>query len=332
MKALVVTEPRSIALLELDRPVAREQEVLVTPVASGLCGTDLELIDGTIDATYVRYPLVLGHEWVGRISDQPDDALVVVEGIIPCGECAECQRGATNRCTTYDEIGFTRPGALAQFIAVPEFLVHTLAPGVDALDAVMIEPMAVVWRALTRATIPRGARCLVIGDGTVALLSAYLLKRFHPTSVTVLGRRESQAALVDLTGATAFLTERPDERFDVVIEAAGQKSSVEDALALVGRGGLVLLLGLPAHGTTVALAPDDLVNNDVTVQGSFSYTRSAWAEVVAMVNAGELRPSFLVTHRYPLEQWSRAVDALRHVPDDQPRGKVLLLIEPSATA
>ena len=79
-----------------------------------MCATDLELIDGTIDPAYVRYPLVLGHEWVGTLEGDsdagPEGTPVVVEGIIPCGECDECQRGATNLCVTYDEIGFTRAG------------------------------------------------------------------------------------------------------------------------------------------------------------------------------------------------------------------------------
>jgi D-arabinose 1-dehydrogenase-like Zn-dependent alcohol dehydrogenase len=100
-----------------------------------MCATDLELIDGTIDPAYVRYPLVLGHEWVGALEGDsevgPDGAHVVVEGIIPCGICDECQRGDTNLCTTYDEIGFTRAGALAERVSVPSSLVHRLNDDVD---------------------------------------------------------------------------------------------------------------------------------------------------------------------------------------------------------
>ena len=97
-------------------PIVGEDEVLISPLLAGVCGTDLELIDGSVDPAYVRYPLVLGHEWVGQILDDlPGVASraerVVVEGIGPCGDCSECRIGATNLCTTYNEIGFTRPGA-----------------------------------------------------------------------------------------------------------------------------------------------------------------------------------------------------------------------------
>src|ERR1700677_4764996 len=102
MKAFVVTAPGSSSLLEWPEPVTKEGETIVRPLLAGMCGTDLELIDGTIDLAYVRYPLVLGHEWVGEVVESgelgPAGSRVVVEGIIPCGQCGPCQRGATHLC------------------------------------------------------------------------------------------------------------------------------------------------------------------------------------------------------------------------------------------
>jgi 2-desacetyl-2-hydroxyethyl bacteriochlorophyllide A dehydrogenase len=329
MKALVVASPGQVGLQDVAAPVATDDELLIQPVACGMCGTDLELIDGSIDPAYVRYPLILGHEWVGRLIDagiQSGDGLVVVEGIIPCGHCDECQIGATNRCRTYDEIGFTRPGAIAELISVPKGLVHTLDPSVSMLDAAIVEPMAVVWRALVRTTIRPQTTCLVIGDGTVGLLAAHLLKRFAPATITMLGLRSGQRDLALQAGATEFLTELSDQKYDVVIEAAGQVDAVKTALSSVARGGSITLLGLPPHGAEVAIAPDDFVNNDVTLQGSFSYTRTAWAEVVGLLNAGELTPSFLVTHSFEMNDYVEAIEALRHPKSDAPRGKVMMML------
>ena len=327
MRALVVSRPGEVALDDVSDPVAGPGEVVVRPVLSGLCGTDLEIVAGTIDEAYVHYPVALGHEWVGRLLDDESGDLVVVEGIVPCGHCDECLRGATNRCRTYDEIGFTRHGALSDLISVPAHLMHRLHPEVNALDAVLTEPMAVVWRALTRADVAVGARALVIGDGTVAMLAALLLQRFSPASVTMLGLRPAQATLAHEAGVARFVTDLGDERFDVVIEAAGQAPAIRSALSAADRGATVVLLGLPAHGTAVEFFPDDLVNNDVTVQGSFSYTRASWAEVVEMLNDRVLRPSFLVSHRFGLSQWREALDTLAHVAEDTARGKVVLTLE-----
>ena len=328
-----MTAPGEVDLVERATPVVRAGEVLVRPVANGLCGTDLELIDGTVDAAYVRYPLTLGHEWVGRrdagtSGEWVDGDLVVVEGIVPDLTCVECRRGATNRCLVYDEIGFTRPGALADRIAVPAHLVHVLADGVNPLDAALVEPMAVVWRALSRARPAPGARCLVVGDGTVALLAAHLLGRFEPARVTMLGLRAVQEDLARAAGADEFLTTPPGESYDLVVEAAGQRPAVERALASVARGGTVVLLGLPPHGTRVEISPDDLVNNDVTIQASFSYDRAAWSEVVGLVNEGSVRPSFLVTHRFEFAEWRAAIETLRGSDPQHPRGKVMVTIGP----
>lgn len=330
MRALVTTPGDGARLLELAAPVPLADEVLVAPVLVGLCGTDLELIDGILDPAYVTYPLILGHEWVGRLVEDvsgvgPAATAVVVEGIVPCTECGACRRGDTNRCATYDEVGFTRPGAAAELIAVPARLVHALAPAVSLDDAVLVEPMAVVWRALTRLPLVEDASVAIVGDGTIALLAAHLVRLMHPRRVVVVGRRVEQAELARAAGADEFTTAEPSERFDLVIEAAGSAAAVTSALALAERGAQVIVLGLAPHGERVAVEPDALVNNDLVVQGSFSYTQRAWREVVARLNEGSLRPSFLITHRVALADSAAALAALRgHDPRPGPRGKVVL--------
>ncbi len=328
MNAFVISEPGSSLLLEWPAPLASDGEVIVRPLLTGMCGTDLELIDGTIDPAYVHYPLVLGHEWVGELVASgdlgPAGSRVVVEGIIPCGRCGPCQRDATNLCEIYDEIGFTRPGAIAELISVPTSLAHRLRDEVDAYDAVLIEPMAVVWRALTRIPLRAGLRVAVVGDGTIALLATYLVQLFRPASTTVIGRRKEQQDLAQGAGADEFLTEVPERSFDLVIEAAGTANSVQSAIERCGRGGMVILLGLAPHGTVVEIAPDDLVNNDVIIQASFSYTRRAFADVVAQLNSGALRPSFLVTHRFGLDATNEAIAVLRGGVDRAPRAKVVI--------
>jgi L-iditol 2-dehydrogenase len=325
MRAFVATEPGHAGLREWPTPEVATGEVLVRPLLVGMCGTDLELIDGTIDPAYVRYPLVLGHEWVGELDGT--SSRVVVEGIIPCDECDACARGASNLCSTYEEIGFTKPGALADLISVPASLVHELDDSVDLNDAVLIEPMAVVWRALTRLPVRKGQSVAVIGDGTIALLTVHLLRLFEPSHVTVVGRRSEQEELAKRAGADQFVLSTPTSPFDLVVEAAGTGEAVANALAMCARGGMVILLGLPPHGTEVAFAPDDLVNDDIIVQGSFSYTREAFADVVRRVNSGDLRPSFVITHRFTLEEAPDAVAALRGEPSvHEPRGKVVVAL------
>ncbi len=338
MRAVVTAPGEGVGLRDVPDPPIAEGEIRVRPLLVGVCGTDLELIDATIDPAYVVYPLVLGHEWVGALDhDVPGLGAagdhVVVEGIVPCGHCVACLGGDTNRCDTYDEIGFTRPGALAERVSVPRVLAHRLEDAVTLEDAVLTEPMAVVWRALTRWPISPGARVAVIGDGTIALLVAHLVRAFAPHAVTVIGRRPEQADLARTMGADAFVLAPPTETFDLVVEAAGVAEATATAVGLAARGGTITLLGLPPHGSTVTLEPADLVNKDLILQGSFSYTRRAWAEVVARLNDGTLRPSPLVTHRFSLDEVADALETLRGRRDrSRPRGKVVIDVTSDARA
>lgn len=326
--ALIVIRPGVVELTDRPAPAPAPGKTLVRPDLVGLCGTDLEIIGGQIDPAYIRYPIGLGHEWTGIVTgDSPlAGSRVVVEGIVACGHCARCVRGETNLCETYDEFGFTRDGAAAGLVAVPAALVHSVAASVAAEDAVLTEPASVVYRGLTRAAVAPGSRVLVVGDGTIALLTAHLVRLWSPAEVVVLGRREAQAALAAQAGAARFETSpaAAGAGYDLVVEAAGAVTAAAVAFTAARRGGTVLLLGLPPHGETAALSIDDTVNNDLAILGSFSYTAGAWRDVVRLLNTGLIKPGFLVTHRFRLADWERAIASLRAI--GGPRGKVLLEI------
>ncbi len=337
VKALVVREPGSVILEQRATPGAADGEVVIRPRLVGICGTDLDIVAGTIDPAYVRYPLVPGHEWSGEVvsagaasSLSPGDR-VVVEGIVPCGSCPACAAGDTNRCETYDEYGFVRDGAMTQRLVAPERLVHRLSEAVSLESGALVEPAAVVFRALLLATPRAGMRALVIGDGTVALLAARMLRLWSPASVAMLGRRPAQAQLARRAGADRFATDSAsfDQPFDLVVEAAGAAEAVQSAVRLAARGARIVLLGYPGNKIGVPLPIDDIVNGDLSIFGSFSYTSSAWRRVVELLGSGELDLGFLVTHRFTLDEFAAAFDALRHT--EGPRGKVVVEI-PSDTA
>ena len=158
MKTLVAFTGERVEILESAEPTLASDEVLVAPILTGICGTDLEIIHGKIDPAYVIYPVVIGHEWCGRVLEVGSevDSLcvgdrIVVEGIIPCDHCFECTSGNSNRCTTYDEIGFTRPGAAAELIKVPARLVHKIADSVSNESAALVEPTSVVTQGILKA-------------------------------------------------------------------------------------------------------------------------------------------------------------------------------------
>jgi L-iditol 2-dehydrogenase len=328
-RALVITSPGKMSLQDAAELIPGPGEVVARPVHTGICGTDLELVAGVVDPAYTRYPLVPGHEWSGIIeavgpgvtgleSGQP----VIAEGIIPDRVCAQCVQGHTNLCLVYDELGFTRAGAAADQVLLPAQVVHVLGPQVSLLDAALAEPAAVAWRAIGRGQPRPGERIAVVGDGTLALVTTHLLRLFSPAELIVCGQRPAQAGLAAELGATGFDLAAPAVPFDLVIEAAGTPGAVERALGLARRGGRVVLVGLAGNDVKAGLPIDDVVNNDLRISASFAYTSAAWAEVTALLSAGQIRLSPVITHRFPLEAYEEAYQVLRE--SSGPRGKVIL--------
>src|SRR6186997_1489039 len=152
MRAVVVERPRGATLQHVPRPDPGPGEVLVRVGAAGICGSDVEVLEGRRPARYVRYPIIPGHEWAGLVEAIGPDVenvaegdAVVAEGFRACGDCARCHEGRTNLCAAdYAETGFTHAGAFADFLCVPAHLIHRLPRGTDLAAAAVLEPAACV--------------------------------------------------------------------------------------------------------------------------------------------------------------------------------------------
>ena len=331
MRSLVVYGENRIELVESDEPTIASDELLVAPILTGICGTDLEIIHSKIDPAYVIYPVVIGHEWCGKVVQVGSDVAeisvgdrVVVEGIIPCEECYECLSGNSNRCTTYDEIGFTRPGAAADLIKVPARLAHKIESLVSSESAALAEPTAVVTQGIRKAAPKAEAQVLVIGDGTIALIAARLVRNWSPSAVHMLGLKPGQSEIATQAGVDSFLTTTPAYKYDLILEASGSSARIAEAVHLLVRGGTLLLLGFTGSDVTTPISIDDVVNGDLNILASFGYSRSAWKQTISLLNAGELDLTFLVTHKFSLENFAEAISALESAP--APRGKIALEI------
>lgn len=328
MRSLIADGQTRVELIETADLAIGPNEVLVAPLVTGVCGTDLEIIDGKIDPAFVDYPIVLGHEWIGRVIKVGSNVKSidvgsrgVAEGIIPCGICSECIEANTNRCTTYDEVGFTRPGAAAEQIVVRADLFHLIANSVTDESAALVEPAAVVTQGLMKAEPKKGSKVLVMGDGTIALIAAKLVRTWQPSAVHMLGLKNGQSPLAEQAGVDLFMINPSSDKYDFIIDASGASSRISEAVRQLVRGGRLLLLGFTGPDVRTPISIDDLVNGDLSIYASFGYSRTAWKKTVELMNSGKLDLTFLVTHRFPLEKFQEAIDALRSAP--APRGKII---------
>ena len=343
MRALVVEGPGAAAVRDVPEPVPGPGEVLVEVAAAGICGSDLELLDGRRPAAYVSYPVVPGHEWAGRVLSAgpgvrdlaPGDP-VVAEGLRSCGVCDRCGEGRTNLCTAgYAETGFTLPGALAERLAVPARLVHRLPPDRPLEPAALLEPAACVASALLEAGMPLpGTRVAVVGDGPLGLLALLLLRTVTPAELVLVGARPARSAFGTGCGATLVVAATDQAgldglagRFDAVVEATNDPSGAAAALGLLRRGGTGVLLGISGAGRP-AIDPDTVTLNQLRVQGGFAASRTAWRWVTGLYAHGILDLARLVTHRFDLEAVDAAFAALT-APDGD---AVKILVQPRTTS
>jgi threonine dehydrogenase-like Zn-dependent dehydrogenase len=325
MRAVVVERPGAVALQRVPRPEPGPGEVLIRVGAAGICGSDVELLEGRRPAQYVRYPIIPGHEWAGTVeavgpgvANLEVGAAVVAEGFRACGDCARCREGRTNLCAAeYAETGFTHAGAFAEFLCIPAHLVHQLAPGSNLAAAALLEPAACVAQGLLEVDVRPGLAVAVVGAGTLGLLAVALLRLTSPARLALVGTRPDRLALGRDLGAGETCDLRLEDavetlggEFDLVFEAASRPEGAATAVALARRGGTVVLEGI-SGADRATVDPDSISLGHLHVQGVFGASRAAWRWVVELFSNGQLDPTPLVTHRFPLEEFETAFADLR---------------------
>src|SRR2546425_81671 len=252
MKALLLKGPGEAVVTELEQPSIGPQDVLIRSRAVGICGSDVELYRGIRPEGYYRYPIVPGHEWAGevvavgeRVRNIPLGDKVVVEGFLFCSTCRNCRMGLTNLCEAgYEEIGFTRPGGLAEYVAVPARQVHILPGDASLEEAALLEPTAVVAHAFLRAQPRAGDTVVIIGDGNIGLLAVQVARLFSPANLVLLGSRDERLQMGQRLGATHIVNGRKSDPLplihaltngqgaDLVFEGGNRPEGVEQSIQL----------------------------------------------------------------------------------------------------
>lgn len=310
MRAFVLTGPRECSVQEVPVPQAAAGEVVVDVERAGVCGTDVEFFTG--DMTYLHqghaaYPMRLGHEWAGTVSaigDGVDPAWLGrrVTGDTMLGDrtCRRCRKGHQHTCENRQEVGIRggRAGALAERLAVPAWSLHALPDSVDAVLGALVEPGGNALRAARAAGTGTGDRALVLGPGTIGLLTALFL-RAAGTEVHLLGVGSPDFAR-SLGFAHVWTRETlPDLPFDAVVDATGAPGSPALAADLVEPAGRVVYIGL--SGRPSELDTRVLVLKDVTAVGVLSASPGL-ADTIAAYASGAVDPRPLVAATVGLEQ------------------------------
>lgn len=341
MRTAVVHGAGDLRVEERDAPRPRPGEVLVAMTHGGVCGSDLHYYrEGAVGSFAVREPLVLGHEVVGRVAEDPSGALppgtpVAVHPGTSCGMCRECRQGHPQVCrdTAYLGSAATFPhtqGGFAEQLAVPAGRLHRLPPELPLSRAVLAEPLAVALHALRRAGGVAGARVLVNGAGPIGALTAGAARAGGAEEVWASDILEPQLRIARLAGAgnTVRVGEDtlPPEYFDVVIEASGAPAAPAAVMDSVRRRGVLVQLGsAPAEPVRVPFGP--VVAKEITLRGTFRFENELDGAIAMLASSGHLEA--VVTRTFPLRD---AVEAMETATDPAVPGKVVLLLDGEASS
>lgn len=294
------------------RPGGESDWPVLTVGSTSICGSDLTLLGWNL-------PITLGHEIAGTV----DGVAYCVEPTVRCGVCDQCAAGAGQRCrgsAPHGIIGVAFDGGLADKVAVPRECLVPLPDGLAVADASLVEPLAVSWHALRKAGAQPGQRVLVVGGGSVGLLTV-AAARAMGLEVDLEARHDHQRAAGEGLGAGG-----PHGQYDITVEAAGTDSALARCVRATTPGGRIALVGMATEDRRVPSIP--FVMNELTLVGCNCYDTALgdheFASAAAVLAADPEIAATVITHRFGLDE---AAEAFR-VAADRASGAIKVVLTP----
>jgi threonine 3-dehydrogenase len=338
MRALVKHEDEvGLRLEEVPEPELGINDVLIRVERTGICGTDVHIWDWNEWAKdTVVTPLVIGHEFMGRIVDvgsnvsdfHPGDR-VSGEGHVVCGRCRHCLAGRRHLCANSLGVGVQRPGAFAELISLPMTNVWKHWDDIDDEVAAIFDPFGnAVHTALSTDVL--GEDVLITGAGPIGCMAAAVVRHAGARYVVVSEPNPYRRALAEKLGATYVVD--PGERdlhsvqkelgmvegFDVGLEMSGSAAALHAMVDNMAHGGRIAMLGIPDRD--IAIDWNTVVFNMLTIRGIYGREMyETWYQMSVMLQSGlDVKP--VITHRF---RWDDFAEAFA-VTSSGESGKVLL--------
>jgi 2-desacetyl-2-hydroxyethyl bacteriochlorophyllide A dehydrogenase len=315
MKAAFLKTGGRFEISECPVPEPGPGEVVVRVAYCGICGSDLHLVD----AGMLPPGCIIGHELSGRIEavgggveGWGEGDPVVVMPIDPCFSCVPCKKGNTQLCGEglKRSYGLGRlPGGFAEYMLVKPSMLFRIPDGLDMKTAALNEPWAVAMHGVNMLDPNGESLVLVMGAGPIGLLSVYALRKAGVKDIYVSepdGFRAEKAAATGAaevidpgkTNPATVLHKNAGRAPDVILDCAGTKSSTQDAAAMVGARGKVLVLGV--NMGSISIMPLICFAKEIEFKFSFGYTSREFGESIELLASGAVAPDVVISDVMPL--------------------------------
>lgn len=319
MDVLVCAAPGDLRVERRPAPEPGPGEVLLRVRRVGICGTDMHIYRGT--QPYLSYPRVMGHELSGEVVSAPEGSGLgegdhaYVMPYLSCGTCPACAKGKPNCCMNIRVLGVHVDGGLCEYLAVPAGFVRKVE-GVSLDEAAMVEFLAIGAHAVRRARLAPGQSVLVVGAGPIGI-AATLFAKLAGAAVTVLDARSDRLAFCrEHLGADRVVTLSDDTPralaeltdgvfFDVVFDATGSATAMQQGFAYVAHGGTYVLISVVSADIT--FSDPEFHKREMSLLASRNATLEDFDHVLAAIRAGRVPTAALNTHKAALKDLSEAL-------------------------
>ncbi|WP_139993419.1 zinc-dependent alcohol dehydrogenase [Paenibacillus paridis] len=306
MKALVYEGPRTLNLREVDLQELKPDEVLIRVERVGICGSEL---GGYMGHNSLRKPpLIMGHEFAGIIERLGEQVSTIQVGervtanpLITCGSCQYCRNGQSQLCGERALLGAHRPGAFAEFVAVPARNVYAIPDHVTVEEGAFAEPFACAVHICRLMELTPMDRLLIYGAGPIGLFALQAAQVYGLRDIVIVDLNESRLEIArELGGIGVSGLDQLDEQsaggFDAVLDAVGAEVTRRKSVEAVRPGGQIIFTGL--HESESKLAINDMIRSEASIKGAFAYSQEDFETAVKWISQG----------RVNLLKWTETVD------------------------
>lgn len=319
MKSAVFYGKHQIKVEETKIPEVGDNDVLIKVMACGICGTDVHIYEGDKGAADTSPQTILGHEFAGIIEKTGKNVKNYIVGdrvcVDPnqlCGTCYYCKSGIGHFCESMVGIGTTTNGGFAQYCAVNASQVYKLSEKTSFEEGAMTEPLACCLHGIDLCEITTSSVVMVIGGGMIGQLMIQLAKLAGASTIILLEPVAEKREMGQKLGADlcidpikedvkAVLSQKKIHRISTIIECAGLKSTIAQAIDLAGKKSVVMMFGLTKPDDEVAIKPFTLFEKEIVLKASFinPYTQQ---RALDLINAGKVDVSSMVADHISLEK------------------------------
>jgi threonine 3-dehydrogenase len=328
MKALVKSRSeRGLWLEDIPEPTIGINDVLIRVQKTGICGTDVHIYqwDEWAQKT-IPVPMAIGHEFVGEIvavgsnvNDFFPGDLVSGEGHVVCGRCRNCLAGRRHLCAFTQGVGVNRPGAFAEFIALPMSNIWRHHHGIDQEVAAIFDPFGnAVHTALSFPVL--GEDVLITGAGPIGIMAIPVVRHAGARHIVITDVNPFRLDLARKMGATLAINpnETPlgevqkqlkmAEGFDVGLEMSGNAQALREMISNMSHGGKIAILGIPATETMMDWR--QVIFNMITIKGIYGREMyETWYKMSVMLESGvDISP--IITHHFPYREFESGFEVM----------------------